>query len=273
MESLLKASGVCKSFSGNPVLKNVSIELYPGECLALVGENGAGKSTFMKILSGVYKMDSGSIEVKGKPVTISTPGEAQAQGISIMHQELSLIPNLTVAQNIFLGNELLGTLGINDKMMTQKAAEMLDSLGIEIPSDISVMQLTVAQQQLVEIAKILSRNTDIIIMDEPTAALSLEETEKLFAIMERLRKSGKGIIYISHRLEEIYKVAQHICVLRDGQIVNVFTPEVPVNQVVEAMVGQSIQNYYPKQKTVPGKVFWRSKALGMGKTIKMFPSV
>ncbi len=265
MESLLKASGVCKSFSGNPVLKNVSIELYPGECLALVGENGAGKSTFMKILSGVYKMDSGSIEVKGKPVTISTPGEAQAQGISIMHQELSLIPNLTVAQNIFLGNELLGTLGINDKMMTQKAAEMLDSLGIEIPSDISVMQLTVAQQQLVEIAKILSRNTDIIIMDEPTAALSLEETEKLFAIMERLRKSGKGIIYISHRLEEIYKVAQHICVLRDGQIVNVFTPEVPVNQVVEAMVGQSIQNYYPKQKTVPGKVVLEVKGLGDGK--------
>lgn len=268
MESLLKANEICKSFSGNSVLKNVSIELCSGECLALVGENGAGKSTLMKILSGVYKMDSGSIELKGKSVTISTPAEAQEHGISIIHQELSLVPNLSVAQNIFLGNEMTEHLKVNDRAMKENAARILGDLGIEISPDISVMQLTVAQQQLVEIAKVLSRNSEVIIMDEPTAALSLEETEKLFTLMERLRKNGKGIIYISHRLEEIYKVAQHICVLRDGQIVNVFTPEVPVNQVVEAMVGQSIQNYYPKQKTAPGKVVLELKDFGDGKNFQ-----
>ncbi len=265
MASLLEAEEICKSFSGNAVLKNISLVLNGGECLALVGENGAGKSTLMKIFSGIYKMDSGRMKIQGDPVEVTSPGMAKACGVSIIHQELSLIPNLTVAQNIFLGNEIRGIFGIDDKAMEEKAGELLRELGIAIEPGTSVVQLTVAQQQLVEIAKVLAGNARIIIMDEPTAALSFEETEKLFAIVENLKKNGKGIIYISHRLEEIYRIAERICVLRDGRIIDIFTPEVPVGRVVEAMVGQSIQNYYPKQKTEPGEVVLEVKGLGDGK--------
>ncbi|WHH56826.1 sugar ABC transporter ATP-binding protein [Petroclostridium sp. X23] len=261
MEPLLRVNNIYKAFMGNNVLNDVSIELYVGECLALVGENGAGKSTLMKILSGVYKMDSGSIEVKGKKVEITSPKKAQELGISIIHQELNLIPNLTVTQNIFLGREKTTHLQIDEAQMNQEAEVLLSQLGISIQPTVLISQLSVAEQQVVEIAKVLSQDADIIIMDEPTAALSLEETSRLFHIMDNLRAAGKSLIYISHRLEEIYKVAQRICVLRDGKVVENLKTCVPVSTVVESMVGQKIDNYYPKKAFKTGKVVLETRNL------------
>lgn len=261
MGPLLRASNINKAFMGNTVLNDISIELNAGECLALVGENGAGKSTLMKILSGIYKMDSGSIEINGKSVEISSPKKAQELGISIIHQELNLIPNLTVAQNIFLGREKVTKLQVNEKEMIKEVGNLLNQLGISIQPKLLISQLSVAEQQIVEIAKVLSQNADIIIMDEPTAALSLEETERLFEIMEKLRAEGKGLIYISHRLEEIYKVAQRICVLRDGKLIETLKTSDPVNTVVECMVGQKIDNYYPKKMFNSGNLVLETKNL------------
>ena len=254
MGTLLKADHIFKSFMNNRVLNDVSIEVSEGECLALVGENGAGKSTLMKILSGIYKMDNGSIEVRGKKVDISSPIDARKNGIAIIHQELNLIPNMNVAQNIFLGRESVNGLRVNDKEMVAKTEELLGRLGITLDPKQIVSTLSIAEQQIVEIVKVLSENADIIIMDEPTAALSVEETGRLFEIIDELRKNGKGLIYISHRLEEIYRVAQNINVLRDGKVVAICDPKTtPVSKVVEAMVGQSIENFYPKEQFTPGK--------------------
>lgn len=265
MEILLKADKICKSFMNNNVLNEISLKLHKGECLALVGENGAGKSTLMKILSGIYRMDSGSIEVKGKRVNITTPLDAQHLGIAIIHQELNLIPNLTVAQNIFLGKERYRGLAIDDKTLNNEVGRLVAKLGIRLNPKEIISTLSVAEQQIVEIVKVLSQNADIIIMDEPTAALSLEETGRLFEIMDELRKAGKGLIYISHRLEEIYRVAQRICVLRDGKLVKTCSPsDTPVNMVVESMVGQSIQNFYPKQKHAKGEAVFKVEGLSDG---------
>lgn len=255
MEVLLKASHIFKSFMSNNVLNDISIELHAGECLALVGENGAGKSTLMKILTGIYKMDQGEIEVKSKKAEIHEPLDAQKLGIAIVHQELNLIPNLSVAQNIFLGKESTKNGRVDDKAMIARTNELLDKLGISLDPKQTVDTLSVAEQQIVEIVKVLSQNADIIIMDEPTAALSAEETGRLFEIMDELRKSGKGLIYISHRLEEIYRVAQKICVLRDGKVIVQCSPkDTPVETIVEHMVGQTINDYYPKQQHAIGNV-------------------
>lgn len=250
---------------GNQVLKGVSFELHAGECLALVGENGAGKSTLMKIISGIYTKDAGAILIDGKPANPGNPKEAQRLGISIIHQELNLIPNLTVAQNIYLGRETAWHGIINDKEMNRHVREILNEMQVDIDPTSPVAAYTVAEQQIVEIARVLSQNARIIIMDEPTAALSLEETQRLFAIIEKLKKDGKGIIYISHRLEEIYRVAERICVLRDGHLVDVLSTQTPVKEVVEAMVGQSIENFYPKQKFPPGEVLLEVQNISDGK--------
>ena len=259
MGELIRASDICKSFMGNQVLNHVSIALNEGECLALVGENGAGKSTLMKIISGIYSMDSGSIRIKGKPVMLTNPKDAQLYGISIIHQELNLIPNLSVAQNIFLGREIQRGGVIDDKKMIAEAKRVFESMQVTIDPAAPIAAYTVAEQQIVEIARVFSQNADIIIMDEPTAALSLEETHRLFSIIHNLKNAGKGIIYISHRLEEIYQVADRICVLRDGNLIETFTPEVHVEEVVEAMVGQSIKNFYPKKKYPRGEAVFEAQ--------------
>ena len=262
MNEVLKATDICKSFMGNQVLNKISLSLSESECLALVGENGAGKSTLMKILSGIYSMDSGTIEIKGQKVTMNNPKDAQKLGVSIIHQELNLIPNLTVAQNIFLGREYRCRGVIDDKRMTAEARKLFDELQVKIDPSAPIVTYTVAEQQIVEIARVISQNADIIIMDEPTAALSLEETQRLFEVIDRLKKAGKAIIYISHRLEEIFHVAKRICVLRDGILVKTLKPEeAKVQDVVEAMAGQSIANFYPKQRFEPGEVVFEAKGL------------
>ncbi|MDD4112240.1 MAG: sugar ABC transporter ATP-binding protein [Herbinix sp.] len=266
MDVLLSTDKICKSFMGNKVLNDISIDIHKGECLALVGENGAGKSTLMKIICGIYKADSGSIRVNGKIVNINRPSEAQDQGIAIIHQELNLIPNLTVAQNIFLGKEKTRGIIIDDKNLNSEAELLAMKLGVKINPDQLVSTLTVAEQQITEIVKVLSQNADIIIMDEPTASLSIEETGQLFEIINELRKSGKGIIYISHRLEEIYKVAQRICVLRDGRLVNTFiTEDTQIDAIVKSMVGQSISEFYVKHTYEVGEVAIRVENLSCKK--------
>lgn len=265
MEEVLRVTGVSKSFMGNQVLYDISIELCAGECLAIVGENGAGKSTLMKILAGIYSMDSGDIQINGQHVEITKPKDAQKHGIAIIHQELNLIPNLSVAQNMYLGRELSKGITINDKCMCKEAKAIFDDMQVDIDPSAPIVSYTVAEQQIVEIARVLSQNAEIIIMDEPTAALSMEETERLFEIIDKLKKSGKSIIYISHRLEEIFRVAERIYVLRDGRLVKALTKTARVEEVVEAMVGQSIQNFYPKERYEHGDVVFSARGLTDGK--------
>lgn len=265
LEEVLRATNISKAFMGNKVLHDISLCLYAGECLALVGENGAGKSTLMKILSGIYSMDGGEICINGQPVVISSPKDAQKYGISIIHQELNLIPNLSVAQNIFLGRELQKDGISDDRRMYREAKALFDEMKVSIDPNAPIVSYTVAEQQIVEISRVLSQNADIIIMDEPTAALSVEETTRLFEIIDKLKKAGKSIIYISHRLEEIFRIAERICVLRDGRLVKTLTPQAQVQEVVEAMAGQSIQDFYPKEHFDPGSVVLKAENLSDGK--------
>jgi len=247
--NLLEVHNISKSFMENVVLDDVSISLKSGECLALLGENGAGKSTLIKIITGIYQKDNGKIFLNGSEVEINNPYDAEKNGISVIHQELNLIPNLTVAQNIYFGREPTNKMQINEKIMNEKADVFLKDLGVNIDPKAELVHLSIAEKQLVEIAKALSQNADIIIMDEPTAALSKKEANTLFTIIENLKNAGKGIIYISHRLDEIFKIAHRICVLRDGNLVkNVsVSADVDVNDIVESMVGKHIENYHPKK--------------------------
>lgn len=242
MTKLLKVEGVRKGFPGVQALGGVSFELDAGEVMALVGENGAGKSTLMKILSGVYTMDEGLIEIDGSPVSIQGTKSAQDLGISIIHQELNLMPHLTVAQNIFIGRENAVGPFLKDRALAKRAQTLLDADGIRLDANARVGNLTVAQQQMVEIAKALSFNkTRILIMDEPTSALSEAETETLFKLIGDLKSKGVGIVYISHRMEELRKVADGVTVLRDGKYVGTARlTDISDRQIVSMMVGREI---------------------------------
>ena len=198
---LLKVSGISKSFPGVKALQNVQFELNRGEVLALVGENGAGKSSLMKILSGIYSKDSGTIVFDGNEVEIDSPKTAQGLGISIIHQEMNLMPHLTVAQNIFIGREPRSGIFVRERLLNKKAADLLKRLNIDLNPDALVEGLTVAKQQMVEIAKALSFEAKVLIMDEPTSALTATETETLFTLIEGLKANGVGIIYISLRMD------------------------------------------------------------------------
>ncbi|MGO3879517.1 MAG: ATP-binding cassette domain-containing protein, partial [Agrococcus casei] len=200
---LLELTGISKSFPGVKALQGVEFTLNRGEVLVLVGENGAGKSTLMKILSGIYQRDEGTILVDGEQVEIPGPSAAQALGISIIHQEMNLMPDLTVAQNIFIGREPSVAGIIREGALNKQASELLTSLGINISAKTRVGDLTVAGQQMVEIAKALSYDSRVLIMDEPTSALTDNEVETLFELIESLREKGTGIVYISHRMEEL----------------------------------------------------------------------
>lgn len=241
---LLKVEGVSKTFPGVRALSDVHLELGAGEVLGLVGENGAGKSTLMKVLSGLYEKDSGTIYVDGSPVEIDSPSTAQALGISIIHQELHLMPDLTVAENIFIGREKRRVLGllVDDKDTNRRARELFERLGIPLDPRARVGALTVAQQQMVEIAKALSFNARILIMDEPTAALTATETQTLFRLIRDLKDKGTGIVYISHRMEELKAITDRITVLRDGEYVDTLrTDEADMRQVISLMVGRRIE--------------------------------
>ncbi|MDR9791802.1 sugar ABC transporter ATP-binding protein [Aeribacillus pallidus] len=242
---LLRMEGISKGFPGVKALSKVRLDLNYGEVLALVGENGAGKSTLMKILSGVYQKDEGEIYLEGNKVEIPNAKAAQEMGISIIHQELNLMPDLTVAQNIFIGRE--PRTGFNfflkEKELNEKTAELLEKLNINLNPKETVSDLTVAKQQMVEIVKALSYNAKIIVMDEPTAALTESEIKTLFDLIENLKNKGVGIIYISHRMEELKVISDRITVMRDGQYIDtLYTKDTDMKKVISLMVGRHIQD-------------------------------
>jgi ABC-type sugar transport system ATPase subunit len=239
--------GVEKRFPGVHALADVSLTLSAGEVLVLVGENGAGKSTLMKILAGALQADAGEIFIDGARVKIATPQEAQRLGIGMIYQEFTLVPQLTVPANISLGREPTRAGLIDAPAVRARAKQVLEELGLELPFDVPVSKLSVGQQQSVEIAKALATSARIIVMDEPTAALSDRETERLFAIVRRLRAGGAGIIYISHRMDELPRIADRVTVMRDGKIVETReAPAFPPAEIVEAMVGRRLSAHFPE---------------------------
>jgi ribose transport system ATP-binding protein len=240
--ALLDITHVSKGFPGVQALKDVQLTLQRGEVLALVGENGAGKSTLMKILSGIYAKDSGEIVIDGHPVEITGPKVAKELGISIIHQEMHLLPHLSVAQNIYIGREPRRGPVLQESALRRQTTALLQRLGIALRPNALVGGLTVAQQQMVEIAKALSYDsTKILIMDEPTSAISVSETEVLFTLIRSLRDRGVGIVYISHRMEELRQIADRLMVLRDGQYVGARTlADVTDDEVIAMMVGRHI---------------------------------
>ena len=235
-ELILRTENICKSFNGIQVLKNVNLEIEKGEIHALMGENGAGKSTIIKIITGVYTKDDGEIYIDGQHVTINNRQDAAANGISVIYQELSLVPELTVTENIFLGHELMKR-GLPDKKeMRRQVQALIDKYGFIIHPDAIIASMGMAQRQMTEILKALSTEAKLLIMDEPTTSLSASETEQLFATMEGLRAKGTSILYISHRLEEIYRVTDRLTVMRNGEVVGVVDSKTAQADTVTAMM-------------------------------------
>ena len=250
-ETFLQMSHITKRFPGVLALSNVDFALHKGEVHALLGENGAGKSTLMKILSGVYQPDEGEIIFEGQPVTFANPLSAQSAGITIIHQEFNLFPELTVEENIFIGREFCknNRWRLDEKQQRQAAIDILQKLNLNIAPDMLVADLTVAQQQMVEIAKAISVNAKILIMDEPTAALTETEIDSLFQVTRLLKEQGTGIVYISHRLEELALIADRATVMRDGQfIATVDYDAVKISDLIAMMVGRDLGNIYPRRE-------------------------
>ncbi len=247
-------TGICKSFSGIRVLSDVEFDLKAGEVHVLAGENGAGKSTLIKILAGVHTDYQGRIFLNSQPVRFASIHEAAAAGITVIHQELSLVPSMTVAENIFLGREKCRGQWLKKRQMIVEARKLLFEIGLDINVTRNIGSYPLSIQQMVEICKSLSFNSRIIVMDEPTSALTDVEVEKLFTIIHKLKKSGCGIIYISHRMEEIYRIADRISVLRDGEYIGTAkAEELDQNKLVKWMVGRELNQQLPRHKSCPGK--------------------
>ncbi|BAM48086.1 sugar ABC transporter ATP-binding protein [Amphibacillus xylanus] len=254
---IINMTGIDKSFSTNQVLKGVNFSVEKGETHALMGENGAGKSTLMKILSGIYQRDAGIVEVKGKQVKYQHPSDAEADGIAVIHQELNILPELTIAENLFLGKELTKSKfgWLNNKEMNRIAKERLEELGLNLSPTVLAKDLSVGRQQLVEIAKALMTNADVIIMDEPTAALTDREIDTLFEVIERLKRKGVSFIYISHRMEEIFAICDRITVLRDGASIGTkVIKETNFDEIVSMMVGRELGDRFPSSDKKIGDV-------------------
>ncbi|WP_243229480.1 sugar ABC transporter ATP-binding protein [Microbacterium sp. CIAB417] len=240
-DPILRVEGISKGFPGVQALKDVHLEVRSGEVLVLVGENGAGKSTLMKILSGIYTRDEGTITFEGREVELTSPLQAQQLGITIIHQEMNLMPDLTVAQNIYIGREPVSGGFLSERKLNRQTAELLERLEIDLDPRQQVGELTVAKQQMVEIAKALSFNAKVLIMDEPTSALTDSEVETLFALIEQLRARGTGIVYISHRMDELKRLADRVTVLRDGTYIgSLEKSEISIPTIIEMMVGRAI---------------------------------
>lgn len=259
----IEMRGIDKSFGSNQVLKQAGFTLESGEVHALMGENGAGKSTLMKILTGVYTKDAGTVLVDGKEVNYKNPQEAEKAGIVFIYQELNVMFDLTVEENLFMGKEIHGRFGICDKKaMQKKAQEALNILGVNISPKTVMAELSVGQQQMVEICKALMADAKVIIMDEPTAALTQSETVALFKVIESLRKKGVSMVYISHRMEEIFELCDRITVLRDGSYIGVKNiPETNMNEIVKMMIGREIGERYPSRNVKIGKEVLKVKGL------------
>lgn len=267
-QPLLSMRGIEKSFPGVRALDGVDLTLHPGEILALLGENGAGKSTLIKMLGGAHAPDAGTIEIEGRRVDISSPAAASAAGIGVIYQEFNLVPGLTAWENIFLGREeRLGFVAKGTER--QRAAELFEQIGVDVPVDARCGDLSVAQQQIVEIAKALSQQVRLIVMDEPSAALTPREVERLFVIIRDLQAKGIGIIYISHRLDEIFEIADRITVLRDGRYVGQEPiANVTRRRMIEMMVGREIENEFPREDHEIGQVRLQVEGLCRGDDVR-----
>ena len=270
-ETILNMQGIQKYFSGVHALKGVQFELKAGEVHALMGENGAGKSTLIKVLCGIYKRDGGTVEYFGQEVHFDNIAESQNAGISVIHQELNMMNDLTVAQNIFIGREnMVGAL-INDREMEKAAQRLFDRMGVKIDPAVKLGSLTVGKQQMVEIAKAISRDCRLLVLDEPTAALTQPEVEELFKIMNELREKGIGMIYISHRMDEINRISDRVTVMRDGEYVGtVNTNEVTKDDIVKMMVGRVIMGEQKSASCCPAdaEVILEVRNLRAGREVK-----
>lgn len=266
---LLAIKGLTKSYPGVQALSDVSLTLARGEVLALLGENGAGKSTLIKTLGGVHQSDSGSIRVDGDLVAIANPRDARRLGISVIYQEFTLIPTLNVRENIFLGHDRQWLRPISQKTERARAQALLNRIGSQLDPDRLCGELSVADQQVVEIAKALALNTKLMVMDEPSAALSPREAQGLFSIVEELRSQGIGIIYITHRLNEVEQLADRIMILRDGEhITTQQAVELSRDQIIENMVGRSLDEEFPPRCSVMGEPRLQVKGLTRGTAVK-----
>ena len=262
MQPFLQAVDISKLFPGVQALSEVSLDFYPGEVHALVGENGAGKSTLIKILSGVYTPTKGHVVLDGKKVILDNPHDAIAKGIAVIHQELSIAYDLTVAENIFLGMEPRSGMMLNRKKMNKKSQDILDFMQVNIKATDLARDLTAAQQQMIEIAKVINKQAKVVIMDEPTSSLSDHEIKALFTQINNLRKSNVTIIYISHRMVEIFEMCDRATVLRDGKkIVTEKVADITESELVANMVGRKIGDYYNRQKHTRGKELLRVEGL------------
>ena len=261
--------GIHKRFPGVLALNNVDLTVKAGEVHALLGENGAGKSTLIKVLGGIYIAEEGEIFIEGKKVTIDGVKAAQANGIAIIHQELVLVPHMTVAENIFLGREPMSGGFVDHKKMTDDAQQLLDENRMHIKADALINTLTIAQQQMVEIVKAISFNSKILVMDEPTSSISDKEVEFLFKTMRRLTSQGVGIIYISHKMSELEQICDRVTVMRDGEYVGTkVVKETNKDELIAMMVGRELTNYYTRDFQTPGDVILKCEHISDGKMAK-----
>lgn len=261
-EYILELKGITKIFPGVKALDNVQFQLKPGEIHALMGENGAGKSTFIKVITGVHKAEKGQMYLDGKKVDFKGPKDAQAAGIAAIYQHVTAYPDLTVTENIFMGHEIKKHGIVQWKQMNESAGELLGQLDSDFKATDEMGTLSVAQQQMVEIAKALSMNARIIIMDEPTAALTKNESEKLYKIAEKLREEGTSIIFISHRFEDMYRLASRVTVFRDSQYIGTYlVNEITNADLIKAMVGREIKDLFPKPEVKVGEELLRVEKL------------
>ena len=262
MEKLLEFRGIGKYFPGVKALDDVSFDLYPGEVHVIVGENGAGKSTLMKVLSGAYTADAGEILLEGKPITRNSPRISEELGIRMIYQELNLVPELSIASNVFLGHELKKGFFVDKRAQEAKADELLRDMGIQVDSRTLVKNLGVGTQQMVEIAKALSKNAKIIVFDEPTSSLTDSEIRELFRIIGLLKQRGVGMFYISHRLEELFEIGSRVTVMRDGKhILTEDTQNMDMTRVIEGIAGRKIENLYPHTRKEAGEALLEIRGL------------
>ena len=270
MAVVLHADNISKEFPGVKALDNVNIKVHSGEVLGLLGENGAGKSTLLNVLSGIYKPDQGQIVIEGKQTEINGPKHARELGIAIVHQELKLMHNLSVAENIYLGRLPKTVFGrISYQQLFKNAKNLLDKFGFNIDPKSELRYLSIASRQLVEIAKALSSDAKVILMDEPTSSLTTEETEHLFEVIDTLRKNDVGIVYISHKLEEIFKCCTRVQVLRDGQDMGVrLVQETNNDELVRTMVGREISQRFPVKGSKPGETLIEVRGLSRGRYVQ-----
>lgn len=266
-EILLKAENIQKSYAGVKALKSASFELQKGEVHAIIGENGAGKSTFIKIVTGAIESDSGNLEIVGHKVVTNSPTFSKSLGVAAIYQQPALFPELSVAENIALGYEKGGFFGkVNWKQRREKAQELLDQIGAKIAVDADAGTLSMPQQQLVEIARALGANAKILILDEPTASLSEEDTNNLFNVIRELKSKGVGLIYISHRLEELPIIADRVTVLRDGETIGTkAVKDIDRNEMIRLMVGRDLSQVFPKREVKQGEIVLELRNLGSKK--------